>query len=144
MGIGWVAAAAAPSIAYAIVPGLEVSSDVQRMMAKRKVSNLAEGSRSREVAKEREWTKRSGSVAAGAAVMAFANAALFELSREPQRRIANKKKKILNDGKHRRVAKVYDDRSKLREERRSIISWYLRLCGSLGDHGRSAEGDSTR
>ena len=119
-----------------------MSSNVQRMMAKRKVSNLAEG-RSREVAKEREWTKRSGSVAAGAAVMAFANAALFELSREPQRRIANKKKKILNDEKHRRVGKVYD-RSKLREERRSIISWCLRLFGSLGDHGRGAEaeGDS--
>ena len=119
-----------------------MSSDVQRMMAKRKVSNLAEG-RSREVAKERERTKRSGSVAAGAAVMAFANAALLELSRKPQRRIANKKSKILNGVKHRMVAKVRD-RSKLSEERRSIISWYLRLCGSLGDHGRSAEGDSTR
>ena len=73
--------------------------------------------------------------------MAFANAALFEWSREPQRGIAKKTKKILNDGKKRRVAKVRD-RSKLSEERRSMISWYLRLCGSLGDHGRSAEGDS--
>ena len=119
-----------------------MSSDVQRMMAKRKVSNLAEG-RSREVAKEREWTKRSGSVAAGAAVMAFANAALFELSREPQRRIANKKKKILNDGKKRRAAKVRD-RSKLRGKRGLINSWYLGLSGSPGNHGRSAEGDSER
>ena len=112
------------------------------MMAKRKVSNLAEG-RSREVAKEREWTKRSGSVAAGAAVMAFANAALFEWSRELQRRIANKKSKILNGVKHRMAAKVRD-RSKQGEKRGSINSWYLRLFGSLGDQGRSAEGDSER
>ena len=119
-----------------------MSSDVQRMMAKRKVSNLAEG-RIREVAKERERTKRSGSVAAGAAVMAFANAALFEWSRELQRRNATEKMKILNDGRNRRAAKVRD-RSKLSEEREPIISWYLRLCGSLGDQGRSAEGDSER
>ena len=119
-----------------------MSSDVQRMMAKRKVSNLVEG-RIREVAKERERTKRSGSVVAGAAVLAFANAALLELSRKPQRRIANKKSKILNGVKHRMVAKVRD-RSKLREKRGSINSWYLRLSGSLGDQGRSAEGDSER
>ena len=75
--------------------------------------------------------------------MAFANAALLELSREPQRRIANKKSKILNGVKHRMVAKVRD-RSKLREKRGSINSWYLRLFGSLGDQGRSAEGDSER
>ena len=119
-----------------------MSSDVQRMMAKRKVRILAEG-RSRELAKERERMKRSGSVAAGAAVLAFANAALLELSREPQRRIANKTKKILNDGKHRMVGKV-NDRSKLREKRGSINSWYLRLSRSLGDQDRSAEGDSER
>ena len=64
--------------------------------------------------------------------MAFANAAVFEWSRERQMRIANKKLKILNGVKHRMAAKVRD-RSKQGEKRGSITSWYLRLCDSLGD-----------
>ena len=74
--------------------------------------------------------------------MAFANAALLELSREPQRRIANKTKKILNDGKHRMVGKA-NDRSKLREKRGLINSWYLGLWGSPGNHGRAPKGTAS-